>query len=147
MRECILRGEIKLDYISTDINPADILTKALPHPKFEHLRTKLGLVNLTEFYPTSRNLQPSSSLVGLNTSLISQQLSMTHKRHSFFLSVKTLIHCATIVSNLPLTLWLVSKNSYPTPPSHCIKLPLSMSNPRTYSTRSLGCIKLILPSC
>ena len=51
VQECVLRGEIKLDYISTDSNPADILTKALSRPKFEHLRTKLGLVSLTELKP------------------------------------------------------------------------------------------------
>ena len=51
VRECVLRGEIKLDYISTDVNPADILTKALPRHKFEILRHKLGLVSLTELIP------------------------------------------------------------------------------------------------
>jgi hypothetical protein len=34
--ECALRGEIYLNYISTDINPANILTKVLPRPKFEN---------------------------------------------------------------------------------------------------------------
>jgi hypothetical protein len=51
VRECALRGEIQLDYISTDINPADILTKALPRPKFEKHRTNLGLVSLTDLCP------------------------------------------------------------------------------------------------
>ena len=49
VRECALSlGEIKPDYISTDINPANILTKVLPRPKFEQHRTNLGLVSLID---------------------------------------------------------------------------------------------------
>ena len=36
MREIIESGEVNLEKISTDHNPADALTKALPGPKFLH---------------------------------------------------------------------------------------------------------------
>jgi hypothetical protein len=51
VQECTLKGEIQLDYISTDINPTDILTKVLPCPKFQKHRTTLGLVSLTDLCP------------------------------------------------------------------------------------------------
>jgi hypothetical protein len=38
------RGALKLQYISTDEQVADVLTKPLSHVKFEHFRDKLGIV-------------------------------------------------------------------------------------------------------
>lgn len=36
VREIIAKGEVSLEKISTDDNPADMLTKALPGTKFNH---------------------------------------------------------------------------------------------------------------
>jgi hypothetical protein len=38
------RGAIKLQYVSTDEQVVDVLTKPLSHVKFEHFRYKLGIV-------------------------------------------------------------------------------------------------------
>ena len=38
------KGAIKLQYMSTDEQVADILTKPLSRVKFEHFRDKLGVV-------------------------------------------------------------------------------------------------------
>jgi hypothetical protein len=42
--EMAQRGALKLEYISTDEQVADVLTKPLSHVKFEHFRDKLGIV-------------------------------------------------------------------------------------------------------
>jgi hypothetical protein len=47
VRKRLLEGEIRLHYISTDLQPADILTKALARTKFEQHRASLGLVSLS----------------------------------------------------------------------------------------------------
>ena len=38
------KGDIKLQYVSTDEQVADVLTKPLSRVKFEHFRDKLGVV-------------------------------------------------------------------------------------------------------
>jgi hypothetical protein len=38
------RGAIKLQYVETDEQVADVLTKPLSRVKFEHFRDKLGIV-------------------------------------------------------------------------------------------------------
>ena len=38
--------EIKLEYCTTEDQIADIFTKALPRPKFELLRTMLGVTEI-----------------------------------------------------------------------------------------------------
>lgn len=45
IRQCVEGGKIAVDYIHTDEQLADILTKALGRVKFQGLRTKLGVVN------------------------------------------------------------------------------------------------------
>jgi hypothetical protein len=40
----VQRGALKLQYISTDEQVADVLTKPLSRVKFEHFRDKLGIV-------------------------------------------------------------------------------------------------------
>jgi hypothetical protein len=42
--DLVQRGAIKLQYVSTDEQVADVLTKPLSHVKFEHFRDKLGIV-------------------------------------------------------------------------------------------------------
>jgi hypothetical protein len=43
----VQEGEVKLQYISTDKQIADILTKPLSRIKFAYLRDKMGLVEIT----------------------------------------------------------------------------------------------------
>jgi hypothetical protein len=43
----VQRGEVVLQYISTDEQTADILTKPLSKIKFAYLRDKLGLVEIS----------------------------------------------------------------------------------------------------
>jgi hypothetical protein len=47
VREKALEGQIHLDYISTDFQSANILTKTLPPVKFEKHKAALGLVSLS----------------------------------------------------------------------------------------------------
>jgi hypothetical protein len=44
IRDMVQRGALKLQYISTDEQVADVLTKPLSCVKFEHFRDKLGIV-------------------------------------------------------------------------------------------------------
>jgi hypothetical protein len=46
IRERIDNGEVKLSYMPTKDMIADILTKALPAPTFDHLKTKLCMVDV-----------------------------------------------------------------------------------------------------
>ena len=40
----VQKGDIKLRYVSTDEQVADVLTKPTSRVKFEHFRDKLGVV-------------------------------------------------------------------------------------------------------
>ena len=40
----VQKGAVKVQYVSTDEQVADVLTKPLSHVKFEHFRDKLGVV-------------------------------------------------------------------------------------------------------
>jgi hypothetical protein len=42
--DMVQRGALKLQYISTDEQVADVLTKPLSHVKFEYFRDRLGIV-------------------------------------------------------------------------------------------------------
>jgi hypothetical protein len=44
IHDMVQRGAIKLQYVSTDEQVADVLTKPLSHIKFEHFQDKLGIV-------------------------------------------------------------------------------------------------------
>ena len=44
IRDMIQKGAIKLQYVSTDEQVADVLTKPLSQVKLEHFRDKLGVV-------------------------------------------------------------------------------------------------------
>jgi hypothetical protein len=44
IRDMVERGALKLQYISTDEQVADVMTKPLSRVKFEHFRDKLGIV-------------------------------------------------------------------------------------------------------
>ena len=45
IRDMMQKGSIKLQYVSTDEQVADVLTKPLSRVKFEHFRDKLGVVH------------------------------------------------------------------------------------------------------
>jgi hypothetical protein len=42
--DMVRRGALKLQYVSTDEQVVDVLTKPLSRVKFEHFRDKLGIV-------------------------------------------------------------------------------------------------------
>ena len=44
IRDMVQRGALKLLYVSTDEQVANVLTKPLSRVKFEHFRDKLGIV-------------------------------------------------------------------------------------------------------
>jgi hypothetical protein len=44
IRDMVQRGALKLQYVGTDEQVADVLTKPLSHVKFEHFREELGIV-------------------------------------------------------------------------------------------------------
>lgn len=46
IRECVERGEIVIKHVRTDMQRADVLTKAMTTVKFERMRALLGLKNL-----------------------------------------------------------------------------------------------------
>ena len=56
VREKVLAGEIKVDYISTNQQPADIFTKPLSWQKFEQDRDHLGILSLSSRFPKQKNL-------------------------------------------------------------------------------------------
>lgn len=47
IRECIDRGDIKVQHVVTQEQRADILTKSLARVKFEEMRAKLGVKDVT----------------------------------------------------------------------------------------------------
>lgn len=47
LKEKVLEGEVKLEFVSTKEQVADIFTKPLPKENFEYLRMKLGVVAIT----------------------------------------------------------------------------------------------------
>jgi hypothetical protein len=46
IRDLIEEGTIKLHYVASENNNADILTKSLDRVKFEKLKTELGVIGL-----------------------------------------------------------------------------------------------------
>jgi hypothetical protein len=46
IREWVERGRIIIDYTGTEVQIADVLTKALGHVHFQELRTRIGVTNL-----------------------------------------------------------------------------------------------------
>ena len=47
-RDKVLEGLLQLTYLPTSDQLADILTKILPGPQFQHLMSKLGMVHCTD---------------------------------------------------------------------------------------------------
>lgn len=46
IRECVENGNIVVKHVSTDLQRADVLTKALPTARFEKMRQLLGVRDL-----------------------------------------------------------------------------------------------------
>ena len=49
LREQVSQKDVKLEYIDTKEQIADIFTKPLPKESFEHLRQKLGLISVQNY--------------------------------------------------------------------------------------------------
>ena len=47
IKDCVQKGAVKLEYIPTDEQVADILTKALPRGKHDYFSDKMGVVRNT----------------------------------------------------------------------------------------------------
>ena len=47
IRDYVQKGAVKLEYISTDVHEANVLTKSLPRGKHVHFRDKMGVVRNT----------------------------------------------------------------------------------------------------
>ena len=54
IRELVQNGVLQLQYISTNEQVVDILTKSLPNKKFAYLRDKLGLVDVSSLIERER---------------------------------------------------------------------------------------------
>jgi len=49
LREQVLEQKVKLEYVSSKEQVADIFTKPLPRETFEYLRQKLGVVDASSY--------------------------------------------------------------------------------------------------
>ena len=65
IRDMVQRGALKLQYVATDTQIADVLTKPLARVKFEYFREKLG-VSRSRFLPrrSDESVSPSDMVVG-----------------------------------------------------------------------------------
>ncbi|GJW29523.1 hypothetical protein Tco_0046398 [Tanacetum coccineum] len=57
----ILKGDIKLHFILTEYQLADIFTKPLDEPTFTRLKAELGMLNIEEFWSTAVAYDPFPS--------------------------------------------------------------------------------------
>jgi len=48
IRECVGKGDVDVDHVSTEHQLADILTKALPRVRFIELRGRIGIINVRQ---------------------------------------------------------------------------------------------------
>jgi len=48
IRECVGKGDVDVDHVSTEHQLADILTKALPRVRFIELRGRIGVINVRQ---------------------------------------------------------------------------------------------------
>ncbi|KAD3338587.1 hypothetical protein E3N88_34108 [Mikania micrantha] len=56
IRESVEKEQIRIEYVCGDEQKADILTKALPRVKFEEMKIKLGLKDVTSLGSASRQI-------------------------------------------------------------------------------------------
>lgn len=52
VRERVLEGKLQVQHISTQLQPADILTKVLPRLKFDNNKTQLGMKSISQVQNT-----------------------------------------------------------------------------------------------
>jgi hypothetical protein len=48
IRECVGKGDVDVEHVSTEHQLADILTKALPRVRFIELRGRIGVINVRQ---------------------------------------------------------------------------------------------------
>ena len=48
IRDMVQKGAVKLKYVPTEEQVADVLTKSMAHVKFEYFRDKLGIVRTSK---------------------------------------------------------------------------------------------------
>ena len=58
--ECIEAGQIKLKYVPTEDNVADIFTKALARDRFHYLRQQLGILSDAELRGSVGDMRASA---------------------------------------------------------------------------------------
>jgi len=56
-----MKGSVKFQYVTSESNPADLLTKPLAGPRHEHLTRLIGLTPLDSSHPEPRFAAPAPS--------------------------------------------------------------------------------------
>eukprot|EP00253_Pinus_taeda_P003250 PITA_03250 len=84
IRDYVQKGAVKLEYISTDEQVADILTKALPQGKHVYFRDKMGVVRNTFLILDLNLFQPLDLEVTQKSLRIRLKEENEAKGHQFF---------------------------------------------------------------
>ena len=74
VRNLISNQKLEVRYVPTELQPANLFTKALPQPRFMMLRTKL---TMTDSMPSLRGPVDQDSDVEIEASVLKQSISAT----------------------------------------------------------------------